>query len=234
MLEMNRVQFAIIVRGVRERFPGLEPGAPFVVLPRDSLEAVDPALDLRATRRYIRAPDGVHDELDATLREQSLGAQLISRPMIFDDLAGAPLVEGVENGFRATVVLATLYAVFAALAGIALTARERARDLGYLRTLGLSSRQSTVLTAIEQLPPAVLATGAGVALGYLLVWLVEPGLELGTFAGTTLPAEVLMDRALIAVVACSELLALLVAIAVYSYLTRRMNLGNVLRLGDRT
>lgn len=233
-IEVRRTSFMIIVRGVRDRFASLPAGEQFVVLPRASLDVVDPTLDLRATFVYIRAPDSLNDELRATVRGQSFATEFVSRPELFEDIAGAPLVDGVETGFRATVVLATLYAVLAALAGIALTARERARDLGYLRTLGLTSRQAAVLTAIEQLPPAVIAAGAGAGLGFLMVWLVEPGLDLSTFAGTTLPTEVVVDGQVVLLVAGIELLTVLVAIAVYSYLTRRMQLGNVLRLGDRT
>lgn len=232
-IQVLRQRFTIVVRGVRDNFPSLPVGVQFVVLPRDSVEAADPAIDTRGTYRYIKAPADAEADIKAALRERSPSTRVISRPDLLDRLANAPLVDGVENGFRVTVVLATLYAVLAALAGIALTSRDRARDLGYLRTLGLTTGQATVLTVIEQLPPAVLATLAGVGLGVGLVWLVEPGLDLSTFAGSTLPTEVLADPLLLTVVAGAELLAVLGAIAVYSYLTRRMNLGNVLRLGDR-
>jgi putative ABC transport system permease protein len=233
-VELRRITFTIVVRGIRETFPSLAPGDQFVVLPRASLEAVDPTIDTRGAFRYVKAPASIDEDLRATLRSQSPSTQLVSRPQLFEDLAESPLVDGVENAFRATVILATLYAVLAALAGIALTARERARDLGYLRTLGLTSRQATILTVIEQLPPAILATVAGAGLGFVLVWLVEPGLDLSTFAGATLPTDVLLDARVLALVTGAQLVTILVAIAIYSYLTRRMNLGNVLRLGDRT
>ena len=232
--EVRRTEFSIVVREVRDRFSSLDPDDPFVVVPRDSLAAVDPTLDLRATAVYVRAPDSVGDELTETIRSQSLATEIVSRPELFHDLASAPLVDGVERGFRVTVVLATLYAVLAAVAGIALTARERARDIGYLRTLGLTARQASVLTAIEQTPPALFATVFGAALGFVLVWLIEPGLDLSTFAGTTLPTNVLLDPRVIGLVAGAELAALAIAIGAYSYVTRTMNLGNVLRLGDQT
>ncbi|CAN5501983.1 FtsX-like permease family protein [soil metagenome] len=234
MLEARRTEFAIVVRDVRDRFPSLDSNQPFVVVSRPSLDAVDPTLNLRATYIYIKAPASANDEIRETVRGQSFATDVISRPDIYADIADAPLVNGVENGFRATVILATLYAVLAALAGIALTARERARDLGYLRTLGLTSKQASVLTAIEQLPPAVIATGAGAGLGFLMVWLVEPGLDLSSFAGTALPATVRFDPWVVGLVAGAELVTVVATIAFYSYLTRRMQLGNVLRLGDRT
>ena len=232
-IEVGRAQVTTVVRGVRERFASLDPNQQFVVMPRASLDAAAEALDMRATHIYIKAPASSHEELNATVQDQSFVTDVISRPALLDEIADAPLVDGVETGFRATVILATLYAVLAALAGIALTASERARDLGYLRTLGLTSRQAAVLTAIEQLPPAVIAAGSGAGLGFLMVWLVEPGLDLSTFAGTTLPAQIVFDSRVVALVAGVELATVVVAIAVYSYLTRRMQLGNVLRLGDR-
>ncbi len=232
-IEIRRTSFKVVVRDIKENFPSLRSGEQFIVVPRSSVEAVDPAIDTRGTFRYLRAPASVGPEIEETLLEQSRGSELLSRQEIFDELANAPLVDGVETGFQAAAVVATLYAVLAALAGIALTARDRARDLGYLRTLGLTSRQATALTVIEQLPPAILATIVGAGLGVLLVLLIEPGLELSTFAGSTLPADVLFDGRTIALVAGIELFTIVVAVAVYSYLTRRMNLGNVLRLGDR-
>jgi putative ABC transport system permease protein len=232
-LEIGRTPITTIVRGVRDRFPSLAPNQQFVVMPRASLDAAVPALDMRTTFIYIKAPASANDEIMAAIREQSFVTNVISRPALLDDIANAPLVDGVETGFRATIILATLYAVLAALAGIALTASERARDLGYLRTLGLTSRQAAIVTAIEQLPPAVIAAGAGAGLGFLMVWLVEPGLDLSTFAGTTLPARVVFNGRVVGLVAGVELATVVVAIAVYSYLTRRMQLGNVLRLGDR-
>jgi putative ABC transport system permease protein len=90
------------------------------------------------------------------------------------------------------------------------------------------------LTAIEQLPPAIIATTVGAGLGLLMVWLVEPGIDLSTFAGTTLPASIEFNSRVVGLVAGVELLTVTIAIAVYSYVTRRMQLGNVLRLGDRT
>ena len=232
-LEVRQTTFSVVVRDVRDRFPSLAPNRQFVVVPRASLEAADETLNLRATFIYLKAPSRASQEIRGTVRGQSFATDVVSRPDIYTDIADAPLVDGVETGFRATVVLATLYAVLAALAGIALTSRERARDLGYLRTLGLTSGQSSILTAIEQLPPAVIATGAGAGLGFLMVWLVEPGLDLSTFAGTALPADVLFDPWVVGIVAGVELITVVAAIAVYSYLTRRMQLGNVLRLGDR-
>ena len=233
-LEVRRSRFVVVVRGVRERFASLDPDKPFVAMQRESLQILDPALDLRSTFVYIKAPASANDELAETIRGQTLAAEFVSRPELLDDVANAPLVDGVETGFGAVAILATLYAVLAALAGIALTARERGRDLGYLRTLGLTSRQAGLLTAIEQLPPAVVATTAGAGLGVLMVWLVEPGLDLSAFVGETLPVSIVVDGRTVALVAGAELLTVVIAIAVYSYLTRRMQLGDVLRLGDRT
>ena len=233
-LEVKQSRFVAVVRGVRERFGSVDPNEAFVIMPRGSLEVINPELDLRSTFIYIKAPSSANDEIVETVRGQTLATEFVSRPELLDEIANAPLVDGVETGFRAVAILATLYAVLAALAGIALTARERARDLGYLRTLGLTSRQAGLLTAIEQLPPAAVATTAGAGLGILMVWLVEPGLDLTTFAGTTLPASIVIDGSTVAIVAGVELLTVVIAIAVYSYLTRRMQLGDVLRLGDRT
>ena len=198
---------------------------------RSSLRGAGPTLDLRATRRYFTAPDDALAELRENLRTQSPDTLLVSRIELLNGLLQAPLVGAVEQSHRVAVAVAAVLAALAAIAGMALTAKERARDLSYLRTVGLAPRQVVSLTIIEQLPPAILATGGGVALGLTLAWLTHPGLDLSPFAG--IPAGLRVDWWSVLVVGAGLLGGVLGATSLYSYLTRRMNLGDVLRLGDR-
>ncbi len=221
------------VSDVRSSFPGLEPGQPFVVLARSSLDAVTPSTELPVTRRYIRAPDTAAAELQTAVRSQSLGSRLVSRRDLVADRVEAPLVAAVDNGYRGTVALAAVLAVLSALAAIALTAADRSRDFGYLRTLGLSPAQVQILTTIEQLTPAAAATGAGVAFGLALAWLVRPALDLAPFTGAAIPVQVVVAWPQVLLAAAAVLATVTVATAIYSARTRRASLGDVLRRGDR-
>ena len=75
-----------------------------------------------------------------------------------------------------SLAAAVVYALLAIVAVVALDAQRRARELAYLRTLGLSERQAFTLTVVEHAPPVLLALAIGVGLGLGLAWLLEPGL----------------------------------------------------------
>jgi putative ABC transport system permease protein len=231
LLNVGRENVMIEVQEVRDGFPGLDAGSPFVVVARSSLGVAGPTLDLRATRRYVRAPDGALAELRENVRTQSPGTLLVSRVELLDELVQAPMVRSVEKSHRMAVAVAAVLAVIAALAGLALTAKGRARDISYLRTAGLAPHQVVSLTIIEQVPPAILATGGGVMLGLTLAWLTHPGLDLSPFAGAA--AGLRVDWWSVLAIGAGLLGGVLGATWLYSYLTRRVNLGNVLRLGDR-
>jgi putative ABC transport system permease protein len=226
------VDIPILVLATRDEFPGFAAGEPFIILDRAGLEAAAPAFDLRPTRRYIRAPVTAAPALSATVQSQSGGTRVISRVELLTDLIEAPLVKAVDDGYRLAVVLATLFAVLAALAAIALTATERTRDFGFLRTLGLSSGQVTALTVVEQLPWALIATASGIGFALGLTWLVEPGLDLGPFTGGEATIGIFVDWGTVLLVAGTVLIAVMVATALYSYRAHRVNLGSVLRIGD--
>lgn len=232
--ELQRMDVVFIVRDVRDRFPGLSYDRPFVVTSLESLRAIDPTREIRANRIYIRGPAELGDDIREEVRGLTLAADIMSRDAEFEALNDAPLVSGVTTGFTLSQILAGIYAILAAIAALALTARARARDLGYLRTLGLSTGQSVWLTVIEQLPPVVIAAAAGTALGAGLVELIEPGIELSVFAGEVLPAVIIIDWWSVGAVVGGLVAAVAVAIALFSYLTRKMNLGSVLRLGEVT
>ncbi len=229
----RQVQVRLLVRDVRSRFPGFAPGEPFIVVPRASVDALSTPWDLRPTRRYVRATVDAGPAIESAVLSQSVGTLVVSRAGLLEELSGSPLVKAVDRGYRSSVVLATGLAVLAALAAIALTAHDRARDLGYLRTMGLSTPQVTALTVLEQLPWAVIATGAGAAFAIVLTRLIQPGLDLSPFTGSETTNHILVDWGTVLAVAGGVLLALLLATALYSYRARRLNLGDVLRLGDR-
>lgn len=230
---------------VRSQFAGLPRGEPFLVT---SLEAVQAAIEsgsLRPTTLYLAA-DVEGAVLEAALRDQYLAPELtevilaplfsleiFSRAELYAMLAEAPLVTGIADGSRASVALAALYASIAAIAALVLSAQLRARDLGYLRTLGLSTRQALGLAIVELLPGVLIASILGVGLGTGIAYLVKPGLDLTAFVGPDVPVVLQISWPRVILVALSLVLSVSSAIAIFSFVTRRTQLGEVLRVGDQ-
>jgi putative ABC transport system permease protein len=113
-----------------------------------------------------------------------------------------------------------------------LTFAARARDLTFLRTLGLSGRQSLGLTIVEHLPSVVLAVAAGIGLGIGLEVLLEPGLDLAAFAGRSIPVKLSVDWLAIGVLALALATVVAVAVLATAVVGRRLSVTSALRLGD--
>ncbi len=236
------------VIGTRPAPAGVRADAPFVLVRWDALSAAinaQHARPLLPTTMYLRGeqvePDAVQSAIaDQALsealagfgRENILGIQITARQSFLDDLRDAPLARGLTNSFRLSVLLAALYAAVVVIVALALSARERARDLGYLRTLGLDSRQAVWLTMMETVPGVLVACGLGVPLGIAIALLAEPGLDLRAFVGPDVPIAVLVDRPTAIAVAAGLALVALLAVAIFSVLARRVQLGEVLRVGE--
>ena len=233
VMNMRSMDITFVVRDVRERFPGLPADEAFVVAPLQSVADINPRIPFRPSVLLIRAPEDAGPAILSTLRTQSRFSQLISRDALYANVRDAPLTRGVSTGFRLGVVLATICASLAAVVALALTARARARDLAYLRTLGLSTNQALVLTMVEQLPPVIVAGVVGSLLGAGTAMLVEPGIDLNAFTGTGLPATLLIDWWSIAVVAGIVAGIVIAAVVVFGIASRSVNLGQILRVGDR-
>lgn len=216
----------------RERFAGIPVGSPFVITSIELLEASNPDREFRRTAMFLRAPAGAYEEMRTTLSGQSVSARLTSRDREYSKVHDSPLISGVEGGFRIGLVLAAAYSALAVIVALTITANARARDLAFLRTMGLSREQAIGLTVVEQLPLVVLALVAGTVLGVAVTRLVEPGVDLQAFTGEGLPVELRYNWVNIGLLGLGLVLTVAVAIAVTSAISRRASLGQALRLGD--
>ncbi|HZD21872.1 MAG TPA: FtsX-like permease family protein [Acidimicrobiia bacterium] len=232
-LGLGRAEVEIVVADIRNSFPGLEPDRQFVVVDRETLGSVSDEMDVAATRRYIDAPDTVSAELTEGIESQFRSAGLVSRPDLLEAISETPTMTGIELINAIALVLATALAAVVAVSGFAVTARERTRDLGYMRAIGLTRRQMAWAIITEQLPLALLAALLGIAAGVGAAFLVEPALDVTALTATTLDTGVVVDWASIAVVSLSVVGSVLVATAIYSYSRRDLDLANVLRRDER-
>lgn len=140
--------------------------------------------------------------------------------------------EGITQGFWLTIFMAGLYAALAVVCALALTADERRRDVGYLRTMGASRDQALGLTLIEQIPSALLAGVIGVGFGGLLTWLIAPGLDIASLY----PPEEQVVIGINWLLAIGQAFGLIIvavgAALVFAWIARRSDLTDVLRAGE--
>lgn len=231
-LNIKGVEVSFIVAEVRGSFPTLTDGDPFIVTSLDAILAVRERPLVDVNRQYLRAPDADAALLEETLESQSVSAMITSRGEEYAEVHDSPLIAGASSGFRWGIAIAAAYSALAVAVALALTARSRARDLAFLRTLGLSDRQVLGLVVVEQGPPVGIALVVGIALGIVIVKLIEPGIDLTAFTGEGVPAPIMIDYGTIAILAIGLIVVVAIAIAVVSQAARRANLGSALRLGD--
>jgi ABC-type lipoprotein release transport system permease subunit len=156
---------------------------------------------------------------------------VLSRFEQYETLRQAPLIAMVTGGFQIALLVAVFYAGFAIVAALTLTAARRSQDLAFLRTLGLSARQAMGLTVLEQGPPVVLALIPGVALGIWIAVLLATGLGLSAFIGGEGALAVNVDWTEIALVGGALVMMVTIAGAASTWLARRTQAIDALRLG---
>ena len=242
------VSVFVEVIGIGPDYPGVNPNTPLVLMRWDTfVAAMEPQhpRPIRPTTIYLGGSDLDQADLEAEIvaesaklpsaaagRDVPLGIGITSRSSLLDDLRDSPIARGLTNSFRLSVALAAIYGGLVVVVALVLTARERSRDLAYLRTLGLDSRQSLGMTLTETVPGVLLACGLGVPLGIAIARLIEPGLDLRAFVGPEAPIAVLVDRPTAIAIAVGLALVSLISVVIFSLLARRIQLGEVLRVGE--
>lgn len=239
-LQISSQTVTFVVRQVRSSFPAITAGSnatgvgdsPFVVANLAGLEATDPTHQLTRSALYVKAPPSAAGAIQAALDADYSTGILTSRQQLYDQVHDSPLVAGAVSGFRWSIVIAALYSATAVIVALALTGRARARDLGYLRTLGLAPRQVLQLMLLEQVPPVVLALIVGTALGWGVTRLIEPGLNFTAFTGPQIPVGLQTSWWTIIGLALGLIIIVGVSVAIVSFIAERMNLNGVLRIGE--
>ncbi|HEX9635827.1 MAG TPA: FtsX-like permease family protein [Candidatus Limnocylindria bacterium] len=220
------------VVAVRTGFAGLSAGDPFVIVPFTQLASALGA-PLQPSVFFVRGPAEIEDALRTTVRQQSPRSRLLSRHAGYAELHDAPLSAAIASGFRLALGVAAAYTALTIVAAVTLTAGRRSRDLAYLRTLGVTARQAFGLIIVEHGPPVAFALAAGVGLGLGVAWLVEPGLALGSFIGPEATVALQIDWTSIGLVSAGLVGVVAVTVVGSTWLARRTDLGQVLRLAEQ-
>jgi hypothetical protein len=140
--------------------------------------------------------------------------------------------DGITQGFWLTIFMSGLYASLAVVCALALTADERRRDVGYLRTMGASRDQALGLTLIEQIPSALLAGIIGVGFGGMLTWLIAPGLDIASLYPPEEQVVIGVNWLLASAQALGLIIVAIIAASGFAWIARRSDLTDVLRAGE--
>ena len=216
----------------RAAFPGVPEGTRFVVVSRAVLAAVLELPELRAGTIYVRGAEGIADELRAAVGRSGDVAAVISRAEVAASLRDAPLVTTVTTGFLVSLVVAALYVTLTLIIGLLLVAAARARDVAYLRTMGLSAGQTLRMAILEQVPPILIAVVTGAALGLGITALIGGALDLGAFAGADIAADMTIDWPTLGLAGAWLLAVAAIGVTVGALAARRVDPARALRIGE--
>jgi putative ABC transport system permease protein len=228
-LDLDGRPVTIIVAGFVDSFPGISRDTTFAVIPLSHLTSALGGGSLRPNVVYLRAEPSAAAGL-ADVAGADSAAALASRYESVAAFRDAPLVAAVGIGFFLAVGVAVGYAALAIMAVVALDAARRARELAYLRTMGLSERQMVGLTVVEHAPPVIVALATGTLVGLALAWVLEPGLDLAAFIDAASPVAIEVDRPAIVGVAAIVVAVVAVAVMASSLVARHLDPARALRM----
>lgn len=217
---------------VVDSFPGMTARSSFVVAPFAWVAAGFGEAQFAPSVFFVRGDATIGERLRATIRGQSGAPVVVSRAEAYASVHDAPLVAGVVTGFVASFAVAAGYAALAIVAGVILDGQRRAREIGFLRTLGVTDRQVAGMTIVEHGLPTAVAVVVGVALGLGVTQLLAPGLALEAFIGPDAVVRIEVDPVVIVVLALVVVAVVAAAVAASTWLARRLDLGRILRLAE--
>ena len=234
----DEVELVVSARSVRVRvveirqdFPGVDAGGPWLLVPLESLRS---AIDDRAFTPsviFLRAPGASAASVQAAMDEVLPATRVTSRQQVLDELRSGPLVRGVAIGFVLAVAIALVYAALAVTAALVLVAAVRSRETAHLRTLGVTPRGLLALSVVEHGPAVLTATLIGVALGVGVAWFTAPGLDLSGLIGSPIQVALVVDGRVVGVLLVALVVVLAAAIVLSTWIGRRASLAAATRQG---
>ena len=230
-LDMGRLQPTMVVVEIRDRFPDLDTGRPFVVF---NLEAIRMFSDLpvAATRAYLRGPETIGPAIEASVNEMAMGTRFSSRYEALAAFADDPFVSWVSTGQMVVFLFSVAFAAVAAVSSLALASATRRRDFAYLRTMGLTTRQATAMTVIEQFPAVVIATLVGAATGVATATILDPAIDFDSFTGDLVPTSIYVSWPVVIGGVVALIAALGAAVVIFVLASKGDELGQALKVGE--
>jgi putative ABC transport system permease protein len=241
----SAVQITLLVEEVRPAFAGVPEDQPAVIVNLRALQQAAIDAQIRPNLAFLDGDGLSVEQLELDIAAQTgandrtaggvssyVDATISSRDETYESIHTAPLSRGVTRSFALSVAMAALYAALAIVTALTLTARARARDLSYLRTLGLSQPQALRLAIVEHVPSVLIASAIGAGLGIAIVRLIEPGLDVSAFVGPGTRVPLQTDWLSITAITIALTLVTIAAIAIFTAINRRTQISQSLRVGD--
>ncbi len=200
---------------------------PFVFADLDTLSARMPD-GLNATSTLVVGPGAAQAVASVGVPPESV----VSRAEWLAARRGLALHDGVEQMMIFAVIASGLLCVVALIATVLAGARERGRALSMLRTLGMRPRLGWWLALAELAPVVIAAVVGGVAAGVAIVVLLAPALGLDVLAGGLSIPDPTISPIVIAGLAVTAALLLVLAAGVEVLAHRQDRLSDVLRVGE--
>lgn len=230
-LRLGDTFWSFRIVAIRSELPGVVEGPPFLITPIQSVRPLSPQVTPNVT--WVRGSAAAGPRLAALIEGAGPPATtLLSRDAWYVQLKAEPLIQVIADGFRVAFALAALYAAISIVIALTLTAARRSEDLAFLRTLGLSARQSAGLVIVEHGVPILLSLVPGLLTGVAIALLLEPTLGLDAFLGGTARYRVVLDWGGVALVAGLLVAVVALAIAVSTWFARRVSMSEALRVGE--
>lgn len=226
-LPVGDLELDVEIVGLVDVRSGLQP--PFVILDRGTLEEAA-GTSLAPTHALYRGPRSFASVLEEVVTAS--GAAMTARYEVLDRLAADPMVRWATLGMWAGAVLAGVVGVVSMIASFVIGAARRRQDLGYLRTMGLTSAQATRMTLVEQVPGVTLAVALGLVAGAVTAIAIRPAIDLAPFTGNR-ATPLTIDWPALALLLVAALALLTATAVIFVLVNRRQDLGQVLRVGDR-
>ena len=215
----------------RASFPGIDEGRNFAVVPFNWVRAAFGDRPPPPTELWLRGSAEAEEALASTIADLRATARVVSRYDAYAAVHDAPFGSAIATGYVIALVVASIYMALTIIGAQVLSASRRARDLAYLRTLGMTPSQAAGLSVVEHAPVLVLALIPGVALGIGVAVLCEPGLGLATFVGAS-GVPLYVDWPALAVIVAALVAVMVAAVALGTWLSRRARLVDALRIGE--
>jgi putative ABC transport system permease protein len=138
---------------------------------------------------YIAKAPGVSDTAAETAIARVSGAYpnatLESRSEYIDSQAAQ--LDQIVNLMYGLLALAVVIALFSIANSMALSVHERTRELGLLRAVGMTRRQTRTLVRWESVLVAILGTGLGLVIGTFFGWSISVTIRDGGLSTFTIP-----------------------------------------------
>jgi hypothetical protein len=182
--------------GSVERFPTLDPSAPFIIADDATVELSRTAANGQATpvsEWWIDVAPGTEASVLEALRAGQDGTlEAIGRQELTTQLSNDPVALGVLGVLGLGSLAAMAFASIAFLASATVSTTERVGEFAILRALGLSARQLAGWLAAESAFLLGFGLIAGSAAGILLGWLVLPFASFTPDGSAAVPSPVVI------------------------------------------